>query len=73
MLTVRLVDARARNFVDGELFGAGGVQLGEAALAADVRLDAAELHVAAPVELDDVHDERLHVELVVAIGDLRHE
>ena len=73
MLTVRLEDARARNFFDGELVGAGGVQLGEAALAADVRLDAAELHVAAPVELDDVDDERFHVELVVAIGELRHE
>ena len=73
VLTVRFEDARARNFFDGELFGAGGVQLGEAALAADVRLDAAEFHVAAPVELDDVDDERLHVELVVAIGELRHE
>jgi len=73
VLTVRFEDARARNFFDGELFGAGGVQLGEAALAADVRLDAAELDVGAPVEFDDVHDERLHVELVVAIGELRHE
>ena len=73
MLTVRFEDARARNFFDGELFGAGGVQLGEAALATDVRLEAPEFHVGAPVELDDVHDERLHVELVVAIGELRHE
>lgn len=73
VLTVRFEDACARNFLDGELFGAGRVQLGEAALAADVRLEAAELHVGAPVELDDVDDERLHVELVVAIGELRHE
>jgi len=73
VLTVRFEDASARNFFDGELFGARRVQLGEAAAAADVRLQAAELHVGAPVELDDVHDERLHVELVVAIGELRHE
>jgi hypothetical protein len=36
-------------------------------------LDATELHVAAPVELDDVDDQRLHVELVVAIGELGDE
>ena len=36
-------------------------------------MDTAELDVAAPIELDEMHDERLDVELVVAIGDLRHE
>lgn len=63
----------AGDFVDGELVGARGVQLGEAARATDVRLDAAELDVAAPIELDEVDDERLDVELVVAVRELRHE
>jgi hypothetical protein len=36
-------------------------------------LDAAELHVGAPVELEDVNDERLDVQLVIAVGDLGDE
>ncbi len=63
----------AGDFFDGQLVCARRVQLGEAARAADVRLDAAELDVAAPIELDEVDDERLDVELVVTVRDLRHE
>lgn len=36
-------------------------------------MDAAELDVTAPIELDEMHDERLDVELVVAIRELRNE
>jgi len=36
-------------------------------------LNAPELHVGTPIELEDVDDERLDVELVVAVRDLRHE
>lgn len=36
-------------------------------------MDAAELDVRAPIELDDVDDHRLHVELVVTVGELGDE
>ncbi len=36
-------------------------------------MDSSELDVATPIELDEVHDERLDVELVVAIRELRNE
>ncbi len=70
---VRFVDARAGDLLDGQLVSSRRVELGEAARAADVCLDASVLHVGAPIELEDVDHERLDVELVVAVGDLGHE
>src|SRR6202042_46937 len=46
---------------------------GVSAAAADVRLEPSHLDVVLPFEMDDVRAQRLHVVVVVTVGDLREE
>ena len=69
-LSLRLQDLRSGYLRDRQLVRPHRVELGEAARLADVCLNAPELHVGAPIVFDDVDYERLHVEVVVAVGEL---